>query len=344
MVRHHQILCCVLVLVIFLAGCSQPEPVDLPPVEPVTVIFDDDGSPDGTTALLYLLNIPQVKLAAVSISYGEAYPEVYIQHIGRVLDGFGITGIPLGYGQDHPLAGNNAFPESVRDASNGFWGISIPNMEKTYATSPAPELFVSLLNQSAEPVSVLVSGPLTNVAQALRLDPGIKEKISGITIMGGAVSVPGNIQGLQPESANASAEWNIFADPQAASEVFTAGIPLYLVPLDATNQVKITKKDIRDWSDGGAPSDLAEKIYSMTFDRWGMQETDIWDLMTAVVMLNPSLCEYQPMRLEVITDAGVHNGQTVAIAEGEPNVQVCLEPDAEMIKATLTEVFRASGQ
>jgi purine nucleosidase/pyrimidine-specific ribonucleoside hydrolase len=344
MVKHLQILCCVLVLVILIAGCSQPEPVDLPPVEPVTVIFDDDGSPDGTTALLYLLNVPQVNLAAVSISYGEAYPEVYIQHIGRVLDGFGITGIPLGYGQDHPLAGNNAFPESVRDASNGFWGLNLPNADKTYPAFPAPELFVSVLNQSAEPITILASGALTNVAQALRLDPGIKEKISGIYIMGGAIHVPGNIQGLQPESANSSAEWNIFADPQAASEVFTAGIPLYLVPLDATNQVTITRKDIRDWSDGGPAADLAEDIYTMTFDRWGMQETDIWDLMTAAVMLNPSLCGYQPMHLEVITEPGDLNGQTAVVADGEPNVQVCLEPDAEMIKATLTEVFSTGGQ
>ena len=338
------ILGCVVMLLVAATACGQqPAPVNLPPVEPVTVIFDDDGSPDGTVALLYLLSIPQVDLASVSISYGEAHPEVFIQQIGRVLDSNGRTDIPLGYGQDHPLAGSNAFPESVRDASNGFWGISIPGLEKTYPADSAPELIVSVLNQSAEPITIFASGALTNVAQALRLDPGIKEKISGITIMGGAIRVPGNIQGLQPESANTSGEWNIFSDPQAASEVFTAGIPLFLVPLDATNQVKITRKDIRDWSEGGTASDLAEDIYTMTFDRWGMQQTDIWDLMTAVIMTHPDQCQFQPMHLEVITEAGNHNGQTAVVGDGEPNVQVCLEPDAEMIKAALTEVFSSTG-
>lgn len=167
-----------------------PRPVD----QPLPVIFDDDGSPDGTTALLYLLSHQGASLKAVSISYGEAYPDIYIQHIARILADFGIGNLPLGAGQSAPLAGNNAFPEGVREASNAFWGLPLPNADKTYPFQNAAELMVSVIRQSPQPITVFISGPGTNLAQALRLDLGIKENIAAVYIMGGAVYVPGNIQ------------------------------------------------------------------------------------------------------------------------------------------------------
>jgi inosine-uridine nucleoside N-ribohydrolase len=66
------------------------------PARKILLIYDDDGSRDGTAALLYLLSRPEIPIEAISISYGEAHPNVYIQHIGRVLDNFRIQDFPLG--------------------------------------------------------------------------------------------------------------------------------------------------------------------------------------------------------------------------------------------------------
>jgi len=310
--------------------------------QPLLVIFDDDGSPDGTTALLYLLSHAGVSLKAVSISYGEAYPAIYIQHIARKLDDFGIQGIPLGAGQSAPLAGNNAFPEGVREGANNFWGLPLPNADKTYPVQNAAELIVSVTGQSSEPVTIFVSGPGTNLAQALRLDPGIKENIAAVYMMGGAVYAPGNIHDFLSKEENVVAEWNIYADPQAAKEIFEAGLNIFLVPLDATNQVTVSRENTSQWRKGSRVASFAADIYDMLLNNWRVDQAAIWDLMTAAIMVNPNLCEFQPLHLQVITDEGKTIGQTIAIQNAQPNIQVCLKPDAEQIRQTLDTVFSSA--
>lgn len=319
---------------------DQPEVAPTPnaSIERLPVIFDDDGSPDGTSALLFLLSDPRAEVRLVSISYGEAHPQMYIQYLGAMLERFGYEGIPLGAGQDAPLAGNNAFPDFVREGSNEFWGLSQGRPGKNYPVQDSAQLMVKTILQSDEPVTLLVSGALTNLALALRLEPGISDNIAAVYIMGGAVYVPGNIQGLTPESENTAAEWNIFVDPLAASEVFNSGLNLYLVPLDATNQVTLTHDDTRAWRKGGNLPDLAAEIYDTRMKDWGRDEVEMWDLVTAELMLNPQHCNATPLRLEVVVEAGNNEGQT-RVNEGSANVTVCLDPDSDAIKATLAEVF-----
>lgn len=348
----HKILLLAAVLAITLAivGCSAGQSAT-PPVTPgasrapgtvLPVIFDDDGSQDGTAALAYLLSHPGVSIRAITVSYGEAHPDVYVQHIARKLDELGIEGIPLGAGQDAPLAGSNAFPDWLRESSNNFGGMPIPNADKTYPVQDAAELIVSVVNESAEPIIIFLSGPQTNLAQALRLAPGMVANIAGVYIMGGALYVPGNIRGAAPESDNEVAGWNIYADPQAAKEVFASGLPLYLVPLDATNQVTLDAEDIQPWRQGGPTAAFAVEIYERWLENFGGSDAATWDLMTAAIMLDPSLCGFASLRLDVITADGASSGQTVVDEDGTPNVEVCLSPDASGIKENFRDVFSAS--
>lgn len=307
-------------------------------IERIPIFFDDDGSPDGTSALLYLLSDPRADVKAVSVSYGEAHPQIYIQHLGGLLDRSGYGEIPLGAGQDAPLSGNNAFPDGVREGSNDFWGFELGGEKNNYPVQDSAELMVEICERASGPVTFLITGPLTNLAQALRLNPGIKDKIAAVYIMGGAVYVPGNITGLLPESKNKAAEWNIYADPLAAGEVFASGLPLYLVPLDATNQANLTGEDTRAWRKGGSLPDFAAEIYESRMASWNRDEIEFWDLMTAEIMLNPAHCVFTPLHLEVVTEQEDNQGQTSKF-EGDANVNVCLEPQAELIKQELASVF-----
>ncbi len=317
-------------------------PLPTSTAQQIRVIYDDDGSPDGTTALFYLLSHPEVWVEAIGISYGEAHPEVYIQHIARELDYLGIESIPLGAGQNAPLTGSNEFPEWMREVSDEFWGLPIPNMQKSFPAQDAAELLVSIVNKAAEPVTIFVSGPCTNLAQALRLDPGIKANIAAVYVMGGAVRVPGNIDDLVPDSGNTVAEWNVYADPQAAAEVFDSGLEVYLVPLDATNEITVGRRDTEQWRQGGGTADFAADVYDMLFDAWSTESAAAWDLVTAAIMVKPELCVFQPLHLEVITAVGDVAGQTVLVPNEKPNVQVCLDPDVNRIKQTFNEVFSKS--
>jgi len=324
------------------SSVDTPVPLRSSPAEQIPVIYDDDGSPDGTTALFYLLSHPEVSVEAIGISYGEAHPEVYIQHIARELDYLGIESIPLGAGQDSPLSGSNEFPEWLRKVSDEFWGLPIPNVQRSFPAQDAAELMVSIVNKAAEPVTIFVSGPCTNLAQALRLDPGIKANIAAAYVMGGAVRVPGNIDDLVPDSGNTVAEWNIYADPQAAEKVFESGLEVYLVPLDATNEITVGRQDTEQWRQGGGTADFAADLYDMLFDAWGTESAAAWDLVTAAIMVKPELCVFQPLHLEVVTGEGDAAGQTVFGPSEKPNVQVCLDPDVNRVKQTCNEVFSKS--
>ena len=310
----------------------------LPPNETL-LIFDDDGSRDGMAALLYLLIDPEISMQAINISYGEAHPEFYIQHVGRVFDELGITGIPLGAGQDAPLAGGTPFPGWLRQLSDNFWDYPLPNAGKTYPFQDAPELIVSVINQASEPVTIFLSGTFTNLAQALLLDAGIVDNISAVYIMGGAVSVPGNITNLIPDSGNRVAEWNFLADPQAAKDVFESGLELYMVPLDATNKVILRREDIFSWSRGGEKARMVADLYNIMFDKYGFESVEIFDLTAAVLMFRPDLCNFESLHLDVITAEGDASGQTLMVPGEEPNVHVCLEPNATLIKQALNERF-----
>ncbi len=303
------------------------------------LIYDDDGSRDGMAALLYLLSFPEISIQAINISYGEAHPDLYIQHIGQVLDELGMNKIPLGAGQDMPLEGGTPFPDWLRQLSENFWDYPLSNKDKTYPFQNAPELIVETINQASEPVTIFLSGPFTNLAQALHLDPTIKNNISAVYFMGGAVYVPGNIINLMPDSDNQVAEWNIIADPQAAKEVFESGLELYMVPLDATNQVLFTKKDLRVWNQSDEKAKMVADLFNIMFNSFGFKTTEIFDLTAAVIMVQPDVCVFQQLHLDVITNAGPTLGQTIVDPNAEPNVHVCLDPNAKQIKQYLNETF-----
>ena len=137
-----------------------------------------------------------------------------------------------------------------------------------------------------------------------------------------------------------SAEWNVFADPQAAAQVFDSGIQIYLVPLDATNQVALTAQDTPQWRHGGQAANSAADMYDMLLK--SSASMGAWDLMTAAIMLDPALCDFQPLHLDVITDAGDNQGQTLSRGPADPNSQVCLHPHADAIRQTLAWVFSNS--
>jgi inosine-uridine nucleoside N-ribohydrolase len=312
------------------------------PSKPIPLIYDDDGSPDGTLANLYLLANPDVDLKVISISYGEATPSVYIQHIGGMLDDFGISGILLGAGKNAPLAGANSFPSWITESADAFWHMPKPNAGKTYPAQPAADLIISVIKGSPEPVTLFFAGAYTNLAQALRDDPSIVDNIHAVYMMGGAVYAPGNIHDFYPDDPNIYAEWNIYTDPQAAKEVFESGLDLYLIPLDATNLVLVSKQDTSAWRQGGRIADMAADLWDSIMSGWTVDEGSMWDLTAAIAMLKPEFCPFIPLHLDVVTEDGPHSGQTAVVPGEGTNISVCLDPDAEEIRQHLIDVFSKS--
>ena len=361
--KFRVVILCATWLLLLLAGCDVPgrtpsatdaptltSVITVPPAEPSSIlagsrpmIYDDDGSRDGIAALLYLLEQQEFSIKAIDISYGEAHPDVYIQYIGRVLDSLGIQDIPLGAGQDAPLGPGTPFPDFLRQLSDRFWDYPLTNTDKTYQVQDAAGLMVSTISQASEPVIIFMSGTFTTLAQALRLDPGIKDKIAAVYFMGGAVNVLGNITNLIPDSTNHVAEWNIYADPQAAKEVFESGLNFYMVPLDATNPLKLIQSDILPWLQGDPKAKLVAGLYNMVFTDLGFSTVEIFDLTAAVLTARPDFCTFQPLHLDVITAVGDTLGLTAVVPNGLPNIHACLEPDLVQVKQEQNRTFTSTG-
>jgi len=306
---------------------------------PIPIIVDDDGSPDGSIALLFFLRNPLFDVRAVTISYGEAHPEKFAPYVAQILAAFGRTDIPVGYGNDAPLEGTNAFPESWRQASDGFWGLALPKTADSTEPVPAAKLIAETISKSKQPVTIFISGSHTNLAEALRLDPGIAANIRDVYIMGGSVNIPGNIHSDWPEFENETAEWNIWVDPLAASEVFSSGLPLHLVPLDATRQVVWKRNDLPGWeSEDSAVSELASDLLQWMLDNWSRDGVFIWDLVAAIQATNLEACPEVQMALEVVTAPGPDQGRTLTV-NAPANISVCLEPDTATIKSLAASVF-----
>lgn len=310
-------------------------PIPIPTLQaqgPIPLIVDDDGSPDGVIALLFLLRNPLYTVKAITVCPGEAHPELFAHHMTQLLAVLGRPDIAVGYGKEKPLEGDNAFPEPWRKASGAFWDISLGEAPAAGEPQPAAELIVKTLNQSPQPVVVFVSGPHTNLAEALRLDPNIAEHIREAHIMGGSIYKPGNIESDWPSIHNRVAEWNIWVDPVAAREVFASGISLHLVPLDGTNQVTWSELDAQQWASARTPEgSLAANLLRWMLRSWSTQNTYIWDLVAAVATSDLRLCPQVPLALNVVVDPGAEQGRTM-IVDRAANTQVCLEPDAAQVR------------
>ena len=275
------------------------------------MIIDTDMADDDWMAGLYLLRRPDVDVKAITVAgTGEAHCRPGAQNALDLAGLAGRPGIPVACGSETPLPGGHPFPSAWRERVDSLFGLSIPRNANTPYAGSAVELLSRVVEQSPQRVHLVVLGPLTNVAQAIEDGPGLVDNLERITIMGGAVNVPGNV-GASSNSGNDLAEWNIYADPRAAAVVLGSGAPITLVPLDATQHVPVTTgflKKLRH--DRRTPA--AEFVYRVLTQK----ESDIrsgsyyfWDPFAAAVGTDEILAVFEEMALIVVEEEGPQSGR-----------------------------------
>lgn len=317
-------------------------PIESSSLSQIPVIWDDDGSPDGVIALLYLLKNPQVRVEAITVSCGEAHPEIFAQNLTRMLARIERPDIPIAAGRATPLEGDNAFPEAWRESTDIFWGIELLDAEESDESIPASQLIVDVVNRSSEPVTILLTGNHTNLAEALRMDPSIVDRINVVEVMGGALDVPGNIASDWPDIPNEVAEWNIWVDPIAANEVFTSSLSIRLVPLDATNQVVWTEEDAKAWEASGTPEGvLASEVLRWMLRSWFPEGVYAWDVVAAVDMTDSDVCQHSNQYVRIVTQPGNDQGQTLVDDSQLANTSICMKPSTPLLKGRVAEAFQA---
>ena len=183
---------------------------------------------------------------------------------------------------------------------------------------------------------ILATGPLTNIADALKLDPGIAKNIERIYVMGGAVRVKGNVE---QKGHDGTAEWNFFNEPRAAAAVIHSGIPITLVPLDATNNVPVTRGFVdRLRAQPSAASQLAAQSLDLV-EKWvSGAGYYFWDPLTAAVLLDRTVVRTETLKVRVVS-TGPSQGRVVEDPDGVP-IEVALHADQSKVETLLLAMLR----
>jgi inosine-uridine nucleoside N-ribohydrolase len=274
------------------------------------VVVETDMSADDAMALLYLLRRADVEVAAIVVDGdGESRCPIGATNALSLTALAGKPRVPVGCGRPRPLQGNHAFPEEWRDFADKLWGLPRPAKPAHPRAGSGEHVFRAAIQSAPGRVEVLTLGPPTELAALLSADAALGGKIRSVTMMGGAVGVPGNI--TSPEIRNPYAEWNFYIDPHAANVVLRSGLAITLVPLDATNDVPLNAAVAARL--GRSPSAafvrrLIESLLPSTFY--------FWDPLAAAVLVEPAIGRYANKRLAVIEQEGQQSGRMVQAADG----------------------------
>jgi pyrimidine-specific ribonucleoside hydrolase len=280
-------------------------------VASIPIILDCDPGHDDALAIVLALARPELRTVAITTVAGNAPLDRTTRNALRVLTLLGRTDVPVAAGADRPLVRDPWVPVEFHGDS-GLDGADLPEPAVGLVDASAVELMSALLRGAAEPVTLVATGPLTNLALLLRAAPGLHERIAAISLMGGSLGA-GN--------TTTAAEFNIWADPEAAAIVFESGIPIRMSGLDVTHQALVLPADIARLEDLGTRpgrvfADLMRFFAIHHRERYGWEGPPIHDAVAVAWLADPDLVVSRPLRIDIET-AGVHSrGRTVADEEG----------------------------
>ena len=278
------------------------------------IFFSHDGGVDDYLSILLLMSYEQLEVIGISVTPADCYIEPAVGATRKILDLMGRSEISVAASTARAV---NPFPRQFRKASFCIDLFPILNEKETIATPLVAEdgqhFMVNKLKSASQPVTILETGPLTTIADALDLDPGIESQIEKIVWMGGALNVPGNIDPVIEGGQDVSAEWNAYWDPLGAARVWQTQIPIVMCPLDITNTFTLSRDFvIRLARQRQYPiSDLAGLCYSLVMN----QIYYMWDVLTTGYLGRPDLFTLKEWETEIVT-TGVSQGRTQVVAGG----------------------------
>jgi pyrimidine-specific ribonucleoside hydrolase len=262
------------------------------------IVVDTDMGSDDVMAILYLLARPDVQIDAVTVAGdGLSHCDPGVRNARAVLALAGSSRTPVACGRALPLVGRNAFPEEWRTYSDDL--SSIPNL-RVPTGDPYDGTAVDLLLEALDGDSTLLTlGPLTNVAEALRVDPDLRTRVPRVVAMAGAIDTAGN-------APNGVAEYNVWIDSLAAKEVIET-MPVELVPLDASKFVPVTSFFV-DALGRHLDTPAARAIHALLETNEQIQTGTyfFWDPLAVAVAMEPELASWEknPLLVTASLDAG----------------------------------------
>ncbi len=285
------------------------------------VVIDTDPGIDDALALLFAWNSPEIQVEVITTVAGNVTIEAATTNLLRLLALRRPVPRPVvAAGAPGPLA--RALTTATRyHGEDGLGDLpDWPEVEPLPGSPGAVEVILDAARRHERDLTIIALGPLTNLALALKEDAGALERVGRIVAMGGAVDVPGNV--------TPTAEFNMFVDPEAAHRVLAAGLPLEVVPLDATRQAVLPRAGMRATL-GRATGPLASRIQGFSERGFRIAHSDgeqgmaLHDPLAVGLALDPSLGKWEAVRLAIGP-----NGETMRTS-GPPNCRVARSVESD---------------
>ncbi|MDR6507291.1 nucleoside hydrolase [Arthrobacter oryzae] len=276
--------------------------------------LDCDTGIDDALALAYLLASPQADVRGIGTVSGNVSAAVGARNTLDLLQLAGHDHIPVALGAHDPQAGTFHGGAPHVHGANGIGEVSLVAADADLVPGTAAELLVRLAHEHVGRLRILAVGPLTNIAEALRLDPELPRLVQDITIMGGAAFAPGNI--------TAVAEANIANDPEAAAEVLAADWDVTLVPLDVTMANVLEESHRQELLAAGHPvpqalGDMLGYYFRFYESQFGRTCSAMHDPLAAALAVGGVSAAVAPLvTVDVDTTDGPGRGQTICDLRG----------------------------
>ncbi|MEL7034882.1 MAG: nucleoside hydrolase [Cyanobacteria bacterium J06592_8] len=270
------------------------------------VLLDQDGGIDDYLSTVLLMTMENVEPLGVVVTPADCYLQPAVSATRKILDLMQCFHIPVAAST---IRGVNPFPPLYRRDSFIINNLPILNETELIKTplvkQSGQQFIVEVLKTAKEPVTLMVTGPLTTVAEALKLSPEIESKIAELVWMGGAINVPGNVSREWEPGQDGSAEWNAYFDPFAVEQVWKTNIPIILCSLDLTNTVPITASFLKQLAHQRRYpiSDFAGQCYAVAI----AQDYYFWDVLATTYLAHPEWYQLKTYETIVVTE-GVSQG------------------------------------
>jgi purine nucleosidase len=321
---------------------------------PKKVILDTDPGTDDAIALMLALNSPELDVRAVTVVPGNATARQGLENALRMVSLANRCDIPVAAGAPHPLF-QKLITAEFWHGKNGLANIELPASKCKVDPRFGPDLIIQMVHAAPHEITLVPVGPLTNIALAVEKDPSIVPLVKEVVLMGGSIS-GGNV--------NASAEANIYNDPDAAQIVFQAGWPLTMVGLDVGDKTLFSSKYLEQLGQTHGPvNDFIYQVAHFLVElsmKYGFEGAPMYDPLAVGVAIDASLVNAPPMHVDVETRGEFTRGETVAnrhgtvehnvlhgdhyVIEGvdkvEPNAKVCVGVDADRFLQLLVSRIR----
>lgn len=302
------------------------------------IILDCDPGHDDAIAILLAAHHPDIELLAITTVAGNQSVDKTTLNALKVCSLANIRDVPIARGMDRPLV-RPARHAPIIHGESGMDGPDVPEPDIEPVPQHGVDLLIDLLMNSDGDITVVPTGPLTNIATALRRQPAILPKIQAISLMGGAIGVGNRMP---------AAEFNIWADPEAAAIVFECGRPITMCPLEVTHHALATDEVISRLRDAGRPvasfvADLLVFFGDTYRNVFGFPAPPVHDPCAVAAVVEPMILSTHKIRVEIETEGQWTAGRTVCDVYGvlgkEPNVCVGYALDVprfwEMVLGTI---------